>query len=225
MDVVGEMQAVEAAIGGRVGDAVSGIKAEAAKAKGTGAGLLDRVRGYVGGLSVAVMIALGLVGVAACATPIAVWSAYHSGLALQAERDRAAAAEAVATETARQKRVIESASAKLAKADAADKAEIKRLKGIAARLMANTAARRDDQQRANEDRFRRAEADLDHLQAAIVPRGEHDAHWADQRSRDTEIQRQVDDLRGRMEGIYSPKDKIQSMERHIEDLEAARVRR
>ncbi|RYB01885.1 hypothetical protein [Lichenibacterium ramalinae] len=84
--------------------------------------------------------------------------------------------------------------------------------------------RRDDAQRISEGRFTRVEADVDRLQGAIVPRGEHDAHWADQRSRHTEIQRQVDDLRGRMEGIYSPKDQIQSMQRHIEDLEASRAR-
>ena len=94
-----------------------------------------------------------------------------------------------------------------------------------ATFIGNTKDRRDDAQRANEDRFRRAEADLDRLQSAIVPRGEHEQRWNSQGQRDGEIQRQVDDLRGRMEGIYSPKDQIQSMQRHIEDLEAARARR
>ena len=89
----------------------------------------------------------------------------------------------------------------------------------------NASARLDDAQRASEDRFRRAEANLDHLQAAIVPRGEHDPHWADQRSRDTEIQRQVDDLRGRKEGSTPPKDQLMSMQRHIEDLESVRPHR
>lgn len=120
-----------------MGAAVTGVKAEASRLSGVGASLKSGLRGAwskVAGLDTLAMLVLGLVGVAACASPIAMWSAYHSGFAVQAERDRAAAAQAVATETARQERVIETASAKLAKADTAERAEIARLKHIAARL-------------------------------------------------------------------------------------------
>ena len=55
--------------------------------------------------------------------------------------------------------------------------------------------RRDDQMRSAEARFARLEGDVDRLQAGIVPRGEHEAHWAEQRERDATMQREIEAAR------------------------------
>ena len=80
--------------------------------------------------------------------------------------------------------------------------------------------RRDDAQRVTEDRFKRIEADVDKLQSSIVPRGEHDQKWVAQSARDAELQRQLDDARNRLESIYTPKDQLSTLQRHVEELEA-----
>lgn len=83
-----------------------------------------------------------------------------------------------------------------------------------------TRERRDDQQRVAEARFTRVEGEVDKLQGAVVPRGELEANWSSQRARDTEFQRQLDEQRGRVESIYSPRDAIASLQRTVEDLQA-----
>lgn len=55
-------------------------------------------------------------------------------------------------------------------------------------------ARRDDAQRTLESRIGRNEGDIDAMQKAVVPRGEHEAHWADQRDRDATMQREIETL-------------------------------
>ena len=60
--------------------------------------------------------------------------------------------------------------------------------------LGSIGARRDDAQRTMETRVGRIEGDVDHLNNAVVPRGEIDAHWADQRDRDGAFQRQLENL-------------------------------
>jgi hypothetical protein len=79
--------------------------------------------------------------------------------------------------------------------------------------------RRDDNLRVAEARFTRLEADLDQLQKLIVPRGEHEEHWRGQAARDIELQREIDTNTSQLAGIYSPKDELAALQRHIEDLD------
>lgn len=81
------------------------------------------------------------------------------------------------------------------------------------------ARRRDDWQRYAEDRLKRGEADLDSLQMAIVPRGEHEEKWRSADQRFADAQRQVDAIKADFSGLYSPRDALTSMQRRIEDLE------
>ena len=138
MDVVADMKAVEAQIGGRVGDAIAG-----AKAKGSGLGnklrgLFAKAKIYLGGMSMTVIAIVAVLAVAALSSPIAIWSAYHSGKAVEAEREHAADAKAVADQAVRDKAAIARESTKLAKADAVDRAEIAKLRRIAAKLAPKT---------------------------------------------------------------------------------------
>ena len=144
VDVAAEMRTVEAEVGGRMGAAISGAKTEAPRLRGAGGALKSGLRGIaakVADLGIVTLVIGGIVIAAACATPFATWSAYHSGRAIQAERDRAADAEAVAKTATHDKVVVEKASAKLAKTDEADRAEIRRLHGIADRLSRRPAAK------------------------------------------------------------------------------------
>ena len=61
-------------------------------------------------------------------------------------------------------------------------------------ILTATGARRDDAQRTLESRLSRSEGDIDKMQGTIVPRGEHEAHWADQRDRDATMQREIETL-------------------------------
>lgn len=90
-----------------------------------------------------------------------------------------------------------------------------------ASYMSNAKDRRDDAQRATEARFARVEKDVDDVQSRAVSRGEIETHWAGQTARDQELQRQVDDVRGRVEGIYSPKDELANLHRQVEALNSA----
>lgn len=90
-----------------------------------------------------------------------------------------------------------------------------------ASYMGNAKDRRDDQQRNAEARFARVEKDVDSIQDKVVPRGEHEQKWAAQAQRDVEIQRQIDQVRDKVEGIYSPKDELQSLHRQVEQLTSA----
>ncbi|RYC29014.1 hypothetical protein D3273_26225 [Lichenibacterium minor] len=60
--------------------------------------------------------------------------------------------------------------------------------------LTSIGARRDDAQRTMEGRVGRVEQDVDHLTNAVVPRGELETHWADQRDRDSAFQRELDAL-------------------------------
>lgn len=139
MDVADEMKVVEAQIGGRVGEAVSGARREASRLSRAGTVLKSGLR-RLASLGAVTLIVGGIVLAGACASPFAVWSAYQSGRAVQTERDRAAGAEAVAKTAKHDKAVIEKASTKLAATDEADRTEIRRLKANAARASHRASA-------------------------------------------------------------------------------------
>jgi len=80
-------------------------------------------------------------------------------------------------------------------------------RSISAKEYAAGVERRNDQQRYVEARMMRIERDLDEIQKAIVPRGEHEGHW-----------REVDQLKSALGSTYSLRDAIQKMEREIEQL-------
>lgn len=84
------------------------------------------------------------------------------------------------------------------------------------------AQRRDDLQRLSDARVERIERDIDSLQKALVPRGEHDERSAAQRQKDDGIQRQIDSLRKDLSDLNTPRDTIQAMQRRIDELERGR---
>ena len=136
MDMAEEMRAVEAEVGGRMGAAISGAEARAGKLRG----MLDALKSghraivsRVAGLGVVALVAGGLVLVAACASPLAIWSAYHAGKGRQDALDREAAARAVAVQAGKDKAAVAASSKRMAATDEADRAEIRRLKAIAAK--------------------------------------------------------------------------------------------
>ena len=142
MDVVADMKAVEAQIGGRVGDAIAGAKTRTATLGDKVGGLFGKAKSSVTGLGkpamVAIAITVCLLLEAALASPIALWSAYHSGKDRQAAIDNAADARAVAHQAEIDKATAARESVRLAKVDAADKTEIARLKKISVKLPPKT---------------------------------------------------------------------------------------
>ncbi len=132
MDVAADMKAVEAQIGGRVGDAIAGARTRSATIGDKARGLFGKAKSSVGGVGkpamVAIFLAIGFVVVAALASPIAIWSAYHSGKERQAAIDSAADARAVARQAEIDKATVARESTRLAKVDAADRAEITKLR-------------------------------------------------------------------------------------------------
>lgn len=79
--------------------------------------------------------------------------------------------------------------------------------------------RRDDVQRATDERIKRSETDIDAIQKQLVPRGEHEQTWTGQRQRDVDLQRQIDEVRKGFGDLYSPKDALARMQQRIDDLE------
>lgn len=79
--------------------------------------------------------------------------------------------------------------------------------------------RRDDVQRATDERIRRSETDIDAIQKQLVPRGEHEQTWTGQRQRDVDLQRQIDEVRKGFGDLYSPKDALARMQQRIDELE------
>lgn len=79
--------------------------------------------------------------------------------------------------------------------------------------------RRDDMQRATEERIKRSEGDIDMIQKQLVPRGEHEQTWTGQRQRDVDLQRQIDEVRKGFGDLYSPKDALARMQQRIDELE------
>ena len=82
-----------------------------------------------------------------------------------------------------------------------------------------SAERRNDLQVRSDDRMARIERDVDALQKAVVPRGEHEQTWAGQRMKDDALQRQLDQARADLNGLNTPRDTIQGMQRRIDELE------
>ena len=82
-----------------------------------------------------------------------------------------------------------------------------------------SAERRNDLQVRSDDRMARIERDVDALQKAVVPRGEHEQMWAAQRARDADLQRQSDQNRQGLYDLNTPRDTIQGMQKRIDELE------
>ena len=56
-------------------------------------------------------------------------------------------------------------------------------------------------------------------QALIVPRGEHEEKWRSQLARDTDFQRQIDELRRSFGDTYSLKDALRAMQERLDRIE------
>ncbi|WP_375455637.1 hypothetical protein [uncultured Methylobacterium sp.] len=93
---------------------------------------------------------------------------------------------------------------------------------IDARL-AVLSQRRDDIQRLGDARVERIERDIDAVQKAVVPRGEHGEIWAGQRIRDEALQRQIDQVRKDVTDLNTPRDTVQGILRRLDDLDRRRT--
>jgi hypothetical protein len=61
---------------------------------------------------------------------------------------------------------------------------------------------------------------IEKLQDNVVPRGEHVQHWEAEKTSQADSQRQIDDLRGRMNDLYSAKDFMRDLNERTKMLEA-----
>lgn len=79
--------------------------------------------------------------------------------------------------------------------------------------------RRDQEGKTFSDRLDRTNIDIKDLREQVVPRTEHTEQWMAQRTKDGDIQRQIDELRSNVSSIYSPKDALDRLVRRLDDLE------
>lgn len=61
--------------------------------------------------------------------------------------------------------------------------------------------------------------DVTSIEAGLVPRGEHERVWSSFDGKDLDQQRQIDELKSAVGGIYGARDIIQEMRARIERLE------
>jgi hypothetical protein len=82
-------------------------------------------------------------------------------------------------------------------------------------------ARRDDFQKATDDRIARIVKDIDEINKAIVPRGEHDKIWRGFEQRDADLQRQLDETKRAYTDTFSLRDALQLIQKRIDAIETA----
>jgi hypothetical protein len=80
----------------------------------------------------------------------------------------------------------------------------------------------NDRAQAQDARVSRLERDVETASKEIVPRGEHAEKWSHQRSIDDHLQKQVDQLRGELNGLNSPRDTVQNILKRLEEVERER---
>lgn len=83
-----------------------------------------------------------------------------------------------------------------------------------------SGARRDDWQRNSEGRSESNRDAIEKLQSEIVPRGEHDQRYAAIEREFADKQRQLDELRGRSDSLYGPRDELTRLSKEVDDLRA-----
>lgn len=88
-------------------------------------------------------------------------------------------------------------------------------------VISNAAQRRDDAQRAGEERDRESRAAIEKLRGEIVSRGEHAEKWAGTQQRFADQQRQIDQISTNLAGIYTPRDAFGTLGRRLDDVERA----
>jgi len=79
-----------------------------------------------------------------------------------------------------------------------------------------------DRRAVLEDRIKRIEADIQAVEAGIVPRGEHQEKWRGIDQGISNLQRQIDDLKKQFGETFSLRDALLQMQRRIDALEAER---
>jgi hypothetical protein len=85
---------------------------------------------------------------------------------------------------------------------------------------ATGAARRDDWQRASEDRSRDNRNLIEKLRDAVVPRSEHEEKWRGADNKFADLQRQLDKQEKAFGDTYSLKDVLARMQRRQDELES-----
>lgn len=88
-------------------------------------------------------------------------------------------------------------------------------------VISNAAQRRDDAQRAGEERDRETRAQIEKMRGEIVSRGEHAEKWAGTQQRFADQQRQIDQISANLSGIYTPRDAFGTLGRRLDDVERA----
>jgi DNA repair exonuclease SbcCD ATPase subunit len=76
-----------------------------------------------------------------------------------------------------------------------------------------------DRREIAQDRMRKNEAEVERIQATIVPRGEHEEKWRTSDFRFQDLGRRVDELKKDYSELSSPKDTIKNMQSQIEELQ------
>lgn len=79
--------------------------------------------------------------------------------------------------------------------------------------------RRDQEALSLKERMDRMAQDLRDARNDIVPRSEHQEQWLAQREKDSDQQRQIDQLRAEISGIYSPKDALDRLVKRLDYME------
>ena len=90
-----------------------------------------------------------------------------------------------------------------------------------ASYLTNAGQRRDDAQRAGEERDRETRAQIEKMRGEIVSRGEHAEKWAGTQQRFADQQRQIDQISTNLAGIYTPRDAFGTLGRRLDDVERA----
>jgi hypothetical protein len=80
--------------------------------------------------------------------------------------------------------------------------------------------RRDDFQRASEQRDADTMKQVEFVREKIVPRGEHEEKWRGNEQRLADVQRQIDVVNKAFGDTFSLRDALQQMQRRIDTLEA-----
>lgn len=88
-------------------------------------------------------------------------------------------------------------------------------------VISNAAQRRDDAQRAGEERDRETRAQVEKIRGEIVSRGEHAEKWQGIQQRFSDQQRQLDRIQADLSGIYTPRDAFSTLTRRMDDVERA----
>lgn len=85
---------------------------------------------------------------------------------------------------------------------------------------ATGSARRDDWQRASEDRSKANREMIEKLRESVVPRAEHEEKWRGADNKFGDLQRQIDKQERAFGDTYSLKDVLQRMQRRQDELES-----